>query len=156
MVAAFTLVSPAFAGGDSIPAEYTCDGLDISPPLEWGGVPEGTVSLALVCDDPDAPVGTWVHWVIFDIPPGTTSLPAGVPADTTLADGAVQGRNSWGRTGYGGPCPPFGTHRYYFRLYALDTCLGLPPRTGSRELARAMEGHVLGVAELMGTYRRHR
>ncbi|HEX9079163.1 MAG TPA: YbhB/YbcL family Raf kinase inhibitor-like protein [Desulfuromonadaceae bacterium] len=145
-----TLTSPAFSGGGAIPAAYTCDGGDASPPLVIGPVPAGTRSLALVMDDPDAPVGTWVHWVLWNIPPEAREIREnGVPS------GASQGRNSWYRVGYGGPCPPSGTHRYFFRLYALDTLLNLGAATTKAELERAMEGHLLGRGELMGTYRRH-
>ncbi|RME81372.1 MAG: YbhB/YbcL family Raf kinase inhibitor-like protein [Caldilineae bacterium] len=148
------LTSPAFAYGQRIPRKYTCDDRDISPPLQWEGAPAATESFALIMDDPDAPVGTWDHWLIFDIPAGTNSLPEAVPTDPTLADGSVQGLNSWRRTGYGGPCPPRGEHRYFFRLYALDTQLKLGPNTDKGRLKKAMEGHILAQAELMGVYSR--
>lgn len=144
----FVLSSPAFAQGQPIPREYTCDGADISPPLAWSGVPPDAKSLALIVDDPDAPSGTWVHWVLFDIPPQSGGLPE--HASTS----GIHGSNSWQRLGYGGPCPPGGTHRYFFKLYALDSALSLPPGTGKTQLLSAMEGHVLAHAELMGTYRR--
>lgn len=156
MIQAFMLVSSAFANGDSIPVLFTCDGDDVSPPLVFAGVPEGTLSLALICDDPDAPGGTWTHWVLFNIPAATESLPSAVPADARLSDGSLQGLNSWGRTGYGGPCPPSGTHRYSFRVYALDCILELPSRVRADQVVRAMEGHVILSAELMGTYSRSR
>ncbi len=111
---AIELTSTAFSEGQMIPARYSCDGQDVSPPLAWSGVPEKAQSMALICDDPDAPVGTWDHWVLFNIPTDTSSLPEGVPTDPTLESGAVNGTNSWGRPGYGGPCPPGGTHRYFF------------------------------------------
>ncbi len=144
-----TVESPAFSEGRAIPARYTADGADISPPLVIQGVPEGTQSLALIMDDPDAPMGTWVHWVAWNLPAGTREIPEG-----SLPDGAAEGRNSWGRTGYGGPAPPSGTHRYYFKIYALDTKLDLPPATDKARLLSAMKGHVLAEAVLMGRYSR--
>lgn len=148
------LTSPAFTHGQPIPRKYTCDGEDVSPPLSWTGVPPDAKSLALIADDPDAPVGTWVHWVLFDIPPDKGGLPEHVPA-TAESDGAgVHGSNSWQHLGYGGPCPPGGTHRYFFKLYALDTLLALPTGAGKAQLLSAMEGHVLARTELMGTYQR--
>ena len=140
--------SPAFQEGGMIPGTYTCNGSDISPPLSWSGVPAGAKSIALIMDDPDAPRGTWVHWVLFNIPPDTTGL--GESTD----GGAQQGHNSWRRTGYGGPCPPGGTHRYYFKVYALDILL--TPKTGvtKDQLLRAMDGHVLAEGQLMGRYSR--
>jgi Raf kinase inhibitor-like YbhB/YbcL family protein len=153
--ATFALSSPAFAEGGTIPTIYTCDGQDISPALAWRGTPEGTESFALVCDDPDAPGGTWVHWVIYDIPGSADSLPEAVLSAPVLADGSRQGKNSWSRTGYGGPCPPSGAHRYLFRLYALDTFLGLVPgETDGEGLLDAIAGHVLGEAVLTGEYQR--
>jgi Raf kinase inhibitor-like YbhB/YbcL family protein len=122
-----TLTSAAFEEAEMIPPKYTCDGADISPPLTWGPVPEQTESIALICDDPDAPMGTFVHWVLYDVPAETTELPENVPNDTTLPDGAAQGTSDFGRIGYGGPCPPGGTHRYFFKIYALDKKLGLAP-----------------------------
>lgn len=146
--------SPAFADGEMIPREYTCDGKDISPPLAWTGVPQGTKSLALIADDPDAPAGTWVHWVIFNLPADGDGLSEAVSSEKNLADGSRQGINDFRRIGYGGPCPPGGTHRYYFKLYALDKALELSSGAGKKELLRAMTGHVLGEAVLMGRYRR--
>ncbi len=150
----FKLESPAFDHGGRIPRKYTCDGEEISPPLEWSGAPAGTRSFALICDDPDAPMGTWVHWVLYDLPSDTSSLPEGLPNQREFSNGAKSGKNSWGKYGYGGPCPPSGVHRYFFRLYALDTKLGLEPGAGAGRLRRAMEGHVLAKAELMGKYGR--
>jgi Raf kinase inhibitor-like YbhB/YbcL family protein len=150
----FGLSSPAFAHGGSIPVDFCCDDKDISPALQWGEPPQGTNSLALIMDDPDAPSGTWVHWVLYNLPVSARSLPEGVPPDAELPDGSRQGRNSWGRLGYGGPCPPRGTHRYFFKLYALDTQLGLPAGATKEQLLKAMQGHVLASAELMGTYAR--
>jgi len=154
MAEVFFLVSAAFAGGGEIPVVYTCDGEDLSPPLEWGAAPDGTASYALVCEDPDAPVGNWVHWVAYNIPAGTTSLPEGAGNAEPAEHGMTGGTNSWGRTGYGGPCPPSGTHRYFFRLYALDTFLELDPGADAEALREAMEGHVLAETELMGRYSR--
>ncbi len=149
------LVSPAFAEGAPIPAKYTCDGEDVSPPLKWSGVPQGTKSIALICDDPDAPLGTWVHWVLYDIPSTVTELPEGIPATEVIPDGTRQGTNDFQRIGYGGPCPPPGRpHRYYFRIYALDTELQLDPGVTKKELVNAMKGHILAEGQLMGTYKR--
>jgi len=148
--------SPAFADGAEIPRQYTCDGADLSPALRWEGVPEGTRSLVLIVDDPDAPDPaapkmTWVHWVIYDIPPSVVALPEGADA-ASLPPGARQGLNDWKREGWGGPCPPVGRHRYFFKLYALDTELpDLGPAT-KREVLQAMSGHVLAEAQLVGTY----
>ncbi len=151
---AFTLTSSAFAEGSSIPARYTCQGEDISPPLAWQGAPDETQSFALIMDDPDAPGRTWVHWVVYNLPPNVHALPEGIAADAALPGEAVHGRNSWGRNDYGGPCPPSGTHRYFFKLYALDSTLDLPPGAGKEEVLRAMEGHIVAQAQLMGTYRK--
>jgi len=148
------LRSSAFTHNGSIPGQYTCDGDDRSPPLEWNGVPPQTKSLALIVDDPDAPDPeapkmTYVHWVLYDLPPSATGLAEGV---TSLPDGAREGTNDWKRTGYGGPCPPIGRHRYFFKLYALDTKLvDLGPATKA-SLEEAMRDHVLDRAELVGTY----
>jgi Raf kinase inhibitor-like YbhB/YbcL family protein len=149
------LTSPAFEAGGVIPTKHTCDGADVSPRLEWSGAPEGTKTLALICDDPDAPMGTWVHWVIYDIPADTTSLSEGVPRDETVEDIAVQGTNDFKRIGYGGPCPPRGKpHRYFFKLYALDSRLELKPGAKKKDVEEAMEGHVLAKGELVGKYQR--
>jgi hypothetical protein len=148
------LTSTAFQHNSPIPAEYTCDGRNISPPLKWGSMPEGVRSLVLICEDPDAPSGTWTHWVIYNIPAEVGGLEAGVSTTETLASGASQGVNDFRRVGYGGPCPPSGRHRYFFRLYALDAELKLKPGARKQEVVRAMEGHVLATGELMGTYSR--
>lgn len=146
--------STAFEDGGMIPQKYTCDGADVSPPLSWEHVPEGTGSFALICDDPDAPMGTWVHWVMFNIPPTIDSLPENVPPVKTLDNGTRQGVNDFRRIGYGGPCPPAGTHRYYFKIYALDAMLDLQAGATKQQLLDSMEGHILGKGELMGRYKR--
>lgn len=151
---AITLTSSAFTEGAMIPKKYTCDAEDVSPDLKWFGVSESARSLALVCDDPDAPVGTWVHWVLFNIPVDVSALPAGIPADATLKNGARHGRNDFRKLGYGGPCPPGGTHRYYFRIYALDTVLPLESGSTRAQLLAAMKGHILDEGQLMGKYKR--
>jgi Raf kinase inhibitor-like YbhB/YbcL family protein len=148
---AFTLASTAYTEGNPIPKRHTCDGTDVSPPLQWSGVPAGARALALILDDPDAPGGTWTHWTVWNMPPGTTELPEG--ADVTRL-GARQGKTSNGKAGYHGPCPPSGRHRYICTLYALSQALDLP-EGGVAELRRAMEGKVLGEAKLMGTYARN-
>ncbi len=150
----FELMSTAFAPGEPIPRKYTCDEEDISPPLRWSDPPQDTQSFALIADDPDAPVGTWVHWVLYNLPAETRALPESVPPDADLPDGSRHGKNSWRRLGYGGPCPPRGTHRYFFKLYALDTVLDLASGARKKQLLQAMEGHILGQAELMGLYAR--
>ncbi|MBW2147646.1 MAG: YbhB/YbcL family Raf kinase inhibitor-like protein [Deltaproteobacteria bacterium] len=151
----FELKSRAFSSSGAIPAKYTCDGADLSPPLEWTGAPEGVETFALIADDPDAPVGTWVHWVLFNIPGIANSLPEGVPAEERLEGGAIQGINGFRRIGYGGPCPPPGKpHRYFFKLYALSKKLDLPPGVAKKNLLKSMEGSILGQAELMGMYGR--
>ena len=148
------LTSTAFEEGGMIPAEYTCDGQNISPPLAWSGVPDGAKTLALIADDPDAPRGTWVHWIVYQIPPTEKGLPENVPARATLDNGARQGTNDFKKTAYGGPCPPSGTHRYFFKLYALDADLNLPPGATKDQLLKATEGHVLAEGQLMGRYKR--
>jgi Raf kinase inhibitor-like YbhB/YbcL family protein len=148
------LTSEAFAPEGPIPAQYTCTGKDISPSLTWGEPPEGTQSFALIMDDPDAPVGTWVHWVLFNIPASARGLPEAVPAGEKLSDGSLQGKNSGGNLGYNGPCPPSGTHRYFFKLYALDEMLGLSSGADKGKLLKAMVGHTLAQGELMGTFRK--
>ncbi len=148
------LKSSAFEAGDLIPAKYTCDGSDVSPPLSWSDAPSGTRSFALISDDPDAPRGTWVHWVTWNVPATALSLDEGLPKQDSLPNGMKQGTTDFRRVGYGGPCPPSGTHRYFFKLYALDTILNLPSSTTKPALEKAMQGHILKQAELMGVYRR--
>ena len=152
------ITSPAFEHNGTIPSRHTCDADDLSPELHWDNVPPGTRSLALIVDDPDAPDPaapkmTWVHWVLYDIPPDATGLPERVPPEE-LPEGTRQGLNDWRRVGYGGPCPPVGTHRYFHKLYALDVVLGDLGTPTKRQLEAAMEGHLLGRAELVGTYKR--
>ena len=154
----FTVSSPAFADGAQIPREHTCEGADTSPPLAWQGLPAGTTSLALIVDDPDAPDPaaprmTYVHWVLYNLPPDIAGLPAGLRNDR-LPPGAQAGLNDWGQPGYGGPCPPIGRHRYFHKLYALDTLLTGLDRPTKQQLEAAMAGHVLAWAELVGTYRK--
>jgi Raf kinase inhibitor-like YbhB/YbcL family protein len=149
------LTSPAFEESGTIPKANTCDGDDSSPKLEWSGAPDNVKSFALICDDPDAPRGTWVHWVIFNLPPDSRELPAGVSADKAPAPAAKQGRNDFGNQGYGGPCPPPGKpHRYFFKLYALDTMLDLRDGASKQQLESAMKGHILAEVRLMGKYGR--
>ncbi len=148
------ITSSAFEEGGLIPPKYTCDGADISPPLQWDAVPEGTKSIALISDDPDAPVGTWVHWVLYNLPPDAKELAENTPPDENLPNGARQGITDFHRIGYGGPCPPSGTHRYFFKIYALDTMLDLPSRAGKSDLVNAMEGHILAQGQLIGKYKR--
>jgi len=146
--------STAFENGSLIPPEYTCDGQNISPPLSWKSIPTDTKSLALICDDPDAPVGIWVHWVLFNLAAETTGLPEQVQTVKQLDNGALQGVNDFRKIGYGGPCPPGSTHRYFFKLYALDTLLDLPAGTSKAGLEHAMRGHILEETQLMGRYSR--
>ncbi|MCF7807021.1 MAG: YbhB/YbcL family Raf kinase inhibitor-like protein [Candidatus Marinimicrobia bacterium] len=148
------VASPAFEKGGMIPERYTCDSTDISPPLSWSNTPEGTKSFALICDDPDAPMGTWVHWVLFNIPAEVTEIPRNLPPMPELANGARHGTNDFGKLGYGGPCPPGGKHRYYFKIYALSKMLDLEAGASKADLLAAMEGHVLSEGQLMGKYRR--
>lgn len=151
---ALVITSSAFSEGQTIPTRYTCDGSDVSPDLAWSGVPEEAASLALICDDPDAPMGTWVHWVLFNVPADADGLPAEIPPDATLENGACHGTNDFGKLGYGGPCPPGGTHRYFFKLYALDTELKIDSGITKAQLLEATEGHILAEGQLMGTYSR--
>jgi len=154
---AFTLTSSVFKEGAPIPAKHTCDGADVSPPLAWSGAPAGAAGFALIMDDPDAPGGTWVHWVLYDLSARSSALPENVAKTETVKDGTVQGRSDFRRPGYGGPCPPPGkAHRYFFKLYALDAPLGLKPGATKQEVERAMQGHVLATAQLMGTYARQK
>jgi hypothetical protein len=149
------LESPDFISGGIIPKQFTCDGTDISPALEWKDPPGATQSFALIADDPDAPVGTWVHWVLLDLPANARTLGQNVRKIEQLADGSRQGRNDFGKIGYGGPCPPPGKpHRYSFKLYALDTKLDLKPGVTKNDVERAMQGHVLAQGEWMGRYSR--
>ena len=150
----FRLTSSVFAEGQPIPARFSCDGEDISPPLAWTEPPTRTQSFALILDDPDAPAGTWVHWVLFNIPAEARALAEAISPDPTQADGSVHGSNSWRALGYGGPCPPGGTHRYFFKLYALDAVLELGGGANKAQLLAAIETHILAQAELMGTYAR--
>jgi len=152
---AFTLSSPSFHNGDDIPKKFTCTDADVSPQLQWTSAPAGTQSLALIADDPDAPAGTWTHWVLFDLPAQTKSLPENVSKQDELPGGGRQGRNDFRKLGYGGPCPPPGKpHRYFFKLYALDKKLELKAGASKQEVEQAMQGHVLAQAELMGKYQR--
>jgi Raf kinase inhibitor-like YbhB/YbcL family protein len=151
----FTLTSTAFADGAAIPVEYTCGGQSVSPALNWGNSPAGTVSLALILEDPDAPVKNFTHWIIFNLPPDTSGLQETVPRDGSLAGGAMQGKNGGGGIGYMGPCPPKGpAHHYIFNLYALDKSLDLAAGATKAEVRQAMEGHILGQAQLTGIYQR--
>lgn len=149
------LESSAFKDGDRIPDRFTCSGQDVSPALRWSDAPSGTASFVLICDDPDAPMMTWVHWVVYNIPGNSSGLPEDVPKQRSLRDGSLQGENSWKRIGYGGPCPPRGKpHRYYFKLYAIDRLLELKPGASKKEVQTAMDGHVVAQAELVGIYGR--
>jgi len=148
------ITSSAFKEGAFIPGKFTCDNIDISPPLEWSQIPEGTKTFALICDDPDAPMGTYVHWVLFNLPGNLQELPEHMPTEKVLKNGARQGINDFGEIGYGGPCPPGGTHRYYFKIYALNMELDSDPGITKKELLRAMEGHILAEGQLMGRYNR--
>ena len=153
---ALELNSPAFEEGQDIPSEYTCQGADLSPALSWNGAPAQTKSYVLIMDDPDAPVGTWVHWVVYDIPDNTLGLEHGIPKAPVLPNGAKQGISSFRSVGYGGPCPPPGPkHRYFFKVYALDTVLNMPAGKSTKaDVEKAMKGHVLADAQLMGLYGR--
>jgi len=151
-VVPFEISSPAFGNGDAIPVQFSCDGDDISPALVWTEPPAGTQSFAIIMDDPDAPMGTWVHWVVYNIPASTRELEENMPTTPELSNGIMQGYTSARSTGYHGPCPPSGTHRYFFKLYALDTMLSLSDKADKKELLAAMEGHILTNVELMGTF----
>jgi len=151
----FHITSTAFSEGQPIPRKFTCQGSDVSPPLKWTGAPSNARSFALVADDPDAPVGTWVHWVLYNLPAASTDLAENTQKLAALPGGARQGVNDFHQPGYGGPCPPPGKpHRYFFKLYALDTLLDLKPGATKKDVERAMENHILGQAQLMGTYQR--
>ena len=146
--------STAFEPGEMIPARYTCDGEDISPPLSWDNIPDGTKSIALICDDPDAPAGTWVHWVLFNMPADLKELLEGVPPEKKMENGAIHGKNDFRKFGYGGPCPPGGTHRYYLKIYALDSRSNLKAGATKADLMEDMKGHILAEGQLMGKYKR--
>jgi Raf kinase inhibitor-like YbhB/YbcL family protein len=151
----FQISSAAFSGGQMIPKKFTCDGPDLTPQLSWSDAPAATATFALIVDDPDAPVGTWVHWVLYNLQANTKELPEGVEKHEQLANGALQGQNDFRKIGYGGPCPPPGKpHRYFFKLYALDAKLDLKSGANKADLERAMKGHVLGQTELLGRYGR--
>lgn len=145
---------PVFGEDGIIPVKYTCDGENISPLLEWEGIPEEAKFLALICDDPDAPMGTWIHWLVFNIPANTKGLPENILPERELKNGALQGMNDFKKIGYGGPCPPSGEHRYFFKLYALDDRINLPAGASKDQFLIAREGHVLGQASFMGKYSR--
>ena len=153
---AIKISSTAFQDGGLIPAKYTCDGANISPPLAWSGLPITTKSVALIVDDPDAPGRTWVHWVVYDLPAGNKQLAENLATQETISGGGKQGTNDFRKIGYGGPCPPSGTHRYFFKLYALDVEKILTPGATKEDLIKAMEGHILDQGELMGKYQRSR
>jgi len=148
------LMSSAFKEGQPIPRPYTCDGVDVSPPLEWSGVPANAKTLAIIADDPDAPGGMWVHWVLYNLPAGNIGLVENLPAIEKLVAGGFQGTTDFGKIGYGGPCPPSGTHRYSFKIYALDGELSLKAGATKAEVEKAMAGHIVAQGQLMGTYRR--
>jgi Raf kinase inhibitor-like YbhB/YbcL family protein len=151
---AISITSTAFTENGMIPRKYTCDDRDVSPALSWSNVPQNAKSIALICDDPDAPVGTWVHWVVFDMPATAKGLPEGTTGMKGLPAGAKQGINDFRKRDYGGPCPPSGTHRYFFKIYALDAMLDLKEGATKADLLKAMEGHILGQGQLMGRYSR--
>jgi Raf kinase inhibitor-like YbhB/YbcL family protein len=148
------VTSPAFKNGGPIPARYTADGMNISPPLDWSGAPQGTGSFVLMCDDQDAPTGSFMHWIVYNIPPGVSGFDEDVPPYDELYDDIRQGLNDFGRYGYGGPAPPSGKHRYYFKVYALDRMLDLEGRVARKDLIRAIEGHILAKGQLIGKYAR--
>jgi Raf kinase inhibitor-like YbhB/YbcL family protein len=150
----FKIVSAAFKDGQPIPPSYTCKGVNVSPPLEWSGMPANAKTVAIVCDDPDAPGGTWVHWVLYNLPADNIGIVENMPATEKLVAGGFQGTNDFQKIGYGGPCPPSGTHRYFFKIYAVDVELTLNAGATKFELEKAMEGHVVGQAQLMGTFGR--
>lgn len=154
---ALKLESTAFKAGEKIPVQYTCEGKDLSPALSWSGAPQGIKYWALIMDDPDAPMGTWVHWVFYNIPANVAQLAEGISSQETLSNGAKQGFNDFKKLGYGGPCPPPGKpHRYFFKLYALDAVLELPAKATKAQLVAAMKNHILAETELVGLYQRGR
>ena len=146
--------SEAFEDGGMIPSMYTCDGDDISPPLSWDSVPEKTKSIALICDDPDAPMGTFVHWVLFNLPADIKGLEENISKEMMLENGAQQGISDFGKIGYGGPCPPGGTHRYFFKIYTIDTIITAGANFRKKDLENAMKGHILGTGQIIGRYKR--
>ena len=146
--------SPAFKDGEMIPPKYTCDGMDVSPPIEWENIPDQAKSIALVCDDPDAPMGTWVHWVVFNLPADLKGLPENSSPGFILSNNAKEGINNFRKTSYGGPCPPAGTHRYFFKVYALDLILNINDSINKEKLLNAMNGHIIASGQLMGKYTR--
>ena len=146
--------SSAFGEGDSIPSDFTCDGADMSPPIEWSGVPANAQSLAVIVEDPDAPAGNWTHWLVYDLPPDLMQLPAGISFGEKFPVGSLQGRTDFGKPGYRGPCPPKGEHRYFFKVYALDAMLRLKSGASRQELSQVMQGHILAEGVLMGKYDR--
>lgn len=147
---------PTFVPGNPIPSKYSCEGENISFPLTWKEIPDGAESLAIIMDDPDAPAVTWVHWLIYNIPVNIAGLPENIKPEKSPPDSSLQGRNSWNKIGYGGPCPPFGTHRYYVKLYALDCLLEQEAGLSKKSLLKAMQGHVLEEAQMFGTYKKSR
>lgn len=153
---AIKISSSAFKQGEAIPAKYTCDGENVSPPLSWTWYPKRTQSFAIIADDPDAPMGTWVHWVIYNIPASVNDLDENLAKTDTLQNGIMQGITDFRRPGYGGPCPPGGTHRYFFKIYALDIMLKAKPGLSKAELLKAMKGHIIAEGQLMGKYKRKR
>jgi Raf kinase inhibitor-like YbhB/YbcL family protein len=148
------ITSPAFEEGAMIPSKYTCDGINVSPSLIWSAIPDGTKSFAIICDDPDAPAGTFVHWVIYNLPANIYQLSENLPPLKILPNGARQGRNDFGRIGYGGPCPPGGTHRYFFKIYCLSEELKVEAGITKSELLKTMKGYILAEGQLMGKYKR--
>ena len=148
------LTSTAFKDGEMIPEEYTCDDKNVSPPLSWTYVPNGTKSITIICDDPDAPIGIWVHWVLYDLPFSIKELTENIPSLEKLQNGAKHGINDFHKFGYGGPCPPGGTHRYYFKIYALDNETGLKPGATKEQLLKVIKGHILAEGQLIGRYKR--
>jgi Raf kinase inhibitor-like YbhB/YbcL family protein len=152
--AGIRLTSSAFTEGQPIPRQYSCNGINISPPLEWSGIPKSAKALAIIAEDPDAPAGTWVHWVIYNLPADTLGMIENLPSTEDLKGGGFQGKNDFEKIGYGGPCPPSGTHRYFFKIYALDDELALKAGATKADVEKAMTGHILAHAQLMGTYRK--
>lgn len=150
----FKIISSAFKEGELIPSKYTCDGENISPQLSWINAPAGTKSFALINDDPDAPIGDWVHWILYNIPVESKELVENSSKKKLLPVNTIEGNNDWGRIGYGGPCPPSGTHRYFFKIYALDVVLPVKQGTTKKQLLDAMKGHILATAQLIGKYKR--